>query len=224
MDLITLRDIAETDSPVRSTISLNGTNAISFSFPTILLYALKAKELSNLGQVTEKENDAVSAKVMQTIKTRGKKAYTASITSPDGKKVSAAVQSSLLNLVLGDTEDENLELSENPAISINATRAKKNVTIPHYLMAHLTRCLGNEKAARRFIHETMFEIKLSLIENGGVNSRGKLIGDAAKTSWARKLHNHVILYLIEMSDIKETHKSPSIFDVKMIHEEKHEVK
>lgn len=231
----TLVDLAEPMSPISSTasisISVRGEQANSFSLPPYLYYTNKAKILSRLGISDEREakdggyldvRDTIINEMREVARTVHRDIQNASV-DMDGY-VSAAIQSRLLFKILGEDEFDMAAISNAPAEPINASRSKKNVTIPAYLYNRVIELLGGERHARQQIHSRVFNIKKQLEDEGGVDEKGLLIGDSANSSWSRKLHNSFFLTLIKMSNIPELHASPSILDVKMLRDPKIETK
>jgi hypothetical protein len=215
-------------------VSTPGGGANSFSFPPILYYAKKAILLSKLGildesEPLEKRYLNVSENVVKFVRQMAKNVYS-DVENSDAsmdKYISCAIQSRLLNSILEEPEIGEQSLINKPALSINASRSSKNITIPFYLMSKITTLLNSEKSARLLIHETVYEIRKTLLSKGDLiveNGKDILIGEAANSSWSRKLHNTLIIKLIEMSNIKEISNRPSIFDVTMEHEIKLETK
>jgi hypothetical protein len=225
----TLRDLSEPTNELGSTLTLGvsmklGT-AKTFSLPPYLYYALKAKTLSAFGVSNEAQTKAegfldVSTAITQDIRNIAKQTYhdldLHNITLTN--YISTAIQGKILQRILGEPEPKITDYKKNQAISINATRSKKNITIPWYLMQKLTQALGSEKSARLMVHQLAFQVKETLEEKGALNERGSLTGDAANASWSRKVHNLLFMHIIELSKIKELSNTPCIFDVSLTRE------
>lgn len=225
-DIITLKNLALPYSPARSTVrhSLAGAKgkARSFSMPLFLHYALKAKYISRFKCASEQE--AFSKKgvdiyrsVSELIRDIAKSAYAEIDLNPEIKDVpvSALIQSRILNYILDEPNLPLPRLGSLEAVSINSSKSGKNVTIPKYLLEKLGEMLGNNEAARSRVHEVTFSIKQSLHEKGLLDPSGKRIGDAAHSSWSRKIHNILFLDLIELSNIPELHFKRGMLDVEM---------
>jgi hypothetical protein len=231
----TLLELADPMSPISSTasisVSVRGEQANSFSLPPFLYYANKAKVLARLGIADEREaKDGGYLDVRDTIVNEMREVARSvhrdiqySETDMSGY-VSAAIQSRLLFKILGESEVGLRAIDNSPAEPINASKSKKNVTIPAYLYARVIELLGSERQARQEIHSRVFDIKQALNKAGGLNEKGGLVGDPSNSSWSRKLHNSLFLSLLKMSNIPELHTSPSILDVKMLRDPKIETR
>lgn len=234
----TLKDFRDPSFYVSSTarlaVSVLGGKMNTFSFPPILYYGLKAKRLASMGvfdeaTLIEETGISVANDTAVDIRKRAKDVYSDLIIQDIdiGSHVSSAIQSRLLNYLLDVPETGDQSLSSNQAVTINATRANKNITIPYYLMTKVTQMLNSEKAAKLLIQQLMTDIKEELIESGDLvinNGKEVLSNRAAMTSWSRKLHNCLILNLIEMSDIQQLKTKPSVLDAKMLFEPKLQTK
>lgn len=233
IETFTLEQLASPTSPLGSTITfsvsmkMGGTK--SFSCPPFLYYALKAKALSQSGKVNEaslSEKDVQAIKfISKSIRSLAKEIYL-DVASQDvdmERHMSTYLQdiflSKLLNEPMGGYQLEAVK----PAVQINAMRAKKNISIPYYLMRRLETLLGSSLSARSFIIKTAVDVRADLEKSGSLDE-GKLIGDAANSSWSRKVHNLIMLHLVKMSPIATADFPVSIFDVKLVREKKRETR
>lgn len=234
IDTFTLTELASPFSPVSSSmtfgVSMKMDSAKSFSCPPFIYYALKAKTLAGFGKLDERELNPKEAEAMgmiaQSLRTTAKDLYT-SIQSQDfnmDNHMSTCLQDLFLSQLLNEPMGPLKLVSVHPAVQINVTRAKKNISIPHYLMVRLEKMLGSESSARQFIHNATVDIKELLVNGGGVDSSGKLRGDAANSSWSRKVHNQIILFLLQMSPLPSILSTPSMLDVRLVRESKRETK
>ncbi len=231
----TLEQLASPMSPVSSTasisVSISGDLAGSFSLPPFLYYATKAKMLARLG--VRKECDAIEHGHMDVRKAiiMDMRDIAKSVHRDIHRHnldmdnyISAAIQSRILFKLLGENEPDMAALNKKAATPINASRSKKNVTIPAYLFDRISALFGGDKAARLQVHAMVLDIKNELEKEGLIAPDGKTTGNAANSSWSRKLHNKLFIELIKMSTIQELHTSPSIFEVEMLRESKLETK
>lgn len=233
--LYTLEELANPMCPISSTASISfsirGQKANSFSLPPYLFYAFKAKRLANLCILDESNvsdsliapiNKAIFEDIREIAKSVHRDANNKNI---DMKNyISVAIQSRLLFFILGENENDSESLNNEPAVPINASNSKKNVTVPHFLFKRLSDLLGGEKPAKLQIHSIVAGIKKEMNDRGGIDSSGKLIGDAANSSWSRKLHNKIFHELIKMSSLNVRKEKPLAFDIKMKREGRIETK
>lgn len=225
-NIITLVQLAAADSPVSSTVrqSLAGGRgkAHSFSMPSFLYYALKAKYIARFKCPSESEakkkiDDELYRPVTEKIRDLAKSVYADLKLHPEREAlpISSLIQSRMLNLILDEPDLPLDKLGPLRAVSINSSRSGKNITIPSYLLDKLGAMLGNEQAARSRIHEVTFLIKSELADKKLISSDGSFIGDAAKSTWSRKVHNALFLDLIQLSNIPEINGKHSMLDVKI---------
>jgi len=230
-----LKDIASPMNPISSTasisFSLKGKKANSFSLPPFLFYAFKAKRLARLGIRDESKfnksrrleiNKAIYDDIREIAKSVHRDALEKNIDMAN--YISASIQGRILFQILGETEENFEALNREAAVPINASNSKKNVTIPDFLFKRVEDLFCGEKPAKLQVHSIVADIKKVMTEQGGIDKNGKLVGDAANSSWSRKLHNKLFYELIEMSNINEIHSSPSIFEVKMERESRIETR
>lgn len=233
----TLKEIAHPCSPISSTgrasISVRGEQANSFSFPPILYYAIKAKILCRLKIKNEEEaslhqglniKDVVLSEMREIARTVHHDIAMSSDQNRPKVNLSASVQSRALYSLLNDKENNLEALLDNGSVPINSTTSQINITLPKYLFRRLSALLASDKAAKLRIHSIIQETKSTLIKEGVIEGKNKVIGPAGNSSWSRKLHNQIICELIEMSGIKEVTSSPSIFEIKMLRDEGIEIK
>jgi len=200
--------------------------------PPYLFYALKAKTMASLGVADESiigdkklidvrqsilmDIREIAKSVMRDVRRQGLDVE---------NHLSAAIQNRLMHTLLGENEpDGALILAAQKAIPINASRSGKNVTIPPYLFHRLSRLFGGDSLAKLQIHEMMVTIRRQLDDAGMINDKGELTGDAQHSSWSRKLHNHIFLELIKVSNLRELHLPVSMMDVKMLRDPRLETK
>lgn len=223
---ITLTQLAASDSPVKSTVRQNLAGgkgkAYSFSMPSFLYYALKAKQVARFkcaseNEVRNKIGSSVYEYAIGSIRDIAKSAYAELSLHPERNDLPASslIQSRILNHILDDPDLPINKIPELKSISINSSRSGKNITTPSYLLDKLSSMLGNEQAARSQIHEITFQIKTSLTDKGFIDSNGKLTGPAAASTWSRKLHNAILLDLIKLSNIPELGEDVSMIDVQL---------
>lgn len=211
-----------------------GGGSSSFSFPPILYYALKAKQLSSLNLKSEVDAQKlgylnVSRDTTNLLKEKARGVHTDLINRKANGTISSScfIQHRLLAKILGEKETYNDFDFSGQSISVNALRAKKNVTIPPYLFNRLISFMGSAKGARMLIHDLVLDILKELEDTGflnTVNGKRELIKEAKDSSWSRKLHNRIIILLIESSGIKEATSELNMFDVEMRYEPKFVVK
>lgn len=231
-DTFMLQDLASPFSPVGSSmtfgVSMRMESSKSFSCPPFIYYALKAKMLASHkrhdeSKLTPRETEAVRM-LTQSMRGTAKQLYSDLQSQSVNMEhyMSTYLQDVFLRQLLNEPPDSFILHEVPPAISINVTRAQKNITLPHYLMSRLETLMGSMLAARKLVHDTTFAIKKELEEAGVLNEKGKPIGPAANSSWSRKVHNKLFLLLVEMSSIPELSTKPGIFDIKLLREVKRE--
>jgi len=231
----TLEDLANPINDMPSTlvlsISLKARDGKSFSMPPFLYYSVKAKLLSRLNcksedQAMKERNINIKDEAIRMIRSRASNFFSqVRLKNIDiSKYASSYIQAQILGDILNDIqEDDYSEIIKRPAISLCVTRAKKNVTIQPYLMDRLSEYFQLERNARRFIHELTVQVKSTLESNGALDEKRKILGDAGKSSWSRKVQNKAFLHLIKNSDIKELHKKNGILDVEINRDRKLEI-
>ena len=240
VETITLDGLSNAASPVGSSmtfgVSMNIGGAKSFSCPPFIFYALKAKVLASHGikdesLLSEKQRESI-ALITQSLRDEAKKLYLnlkASNVSLD-HFMSTHLQDVFLSMLLNEPVSANIPTEIPPAISINATRTKKNITVPHYVMRRLVDLLGSDVAARQLIHKFAYQVKEDLVDAKAIDASGKLCGGAENSTWSRKVHNKIFHYLLKMSGVPETLKAKpgkngknvDIFSVKLLRESKRE--
>ena len=80
--------------------------------------------------------------------------------------------------------------------------------------------IGSKMATVAYINQTMLSIKVALEEGGFVNGKS-VIGPPSNSSWARKLHDQMILKLVEMHLSVEVREG--LLDIKMCRDVKLEI-
>lgn len=232
-NLITLTELAHPASDLKSSITFGvsmSEGAKSFSCPPFIYYALKAKALIAFGKtdesmLTEKESAAIRL-ISQSLRAVAKDFYLnlgaqgVDMTS----HMSTYLQDSFLRMLLNEPSKPFEIQCVEPATQINVNKAKKNISIPYYLMLRLEVLLGSQQAARKFIHKTTCEIKERLASEGFLTSNGELCKGAEISSWSRKVHNSIMLFLLKMSAVPGVNDLPSMLDVKLIREFKRETR
>lgn len=229
VNMLTLRSIAEPTSPLSSTIALPftlpGKGSNSFSMPAILYYITKAKTLQKLGidDESEAQNSNIDGYLEATrvkIKDTARDVYSQIVSESGGKRdKSVRIQNVLLGRLLEESSS-SVEAYGTGSIDINATAAKKNITIPNYLYERYCSMIGSKMATVAYINQTMLSIKVALEEGGFVNGKS-VIGPPSNSSWARKLHNQMILKLVEMHLSVEVREG--LLDIKMCRDVKLEI-
>jgi hypothetical protein len=231
----TLEELASPASPLSSTatisVSISGEKANSFSLPPILYYIGKAKMLSRMGVKNEQEAIQSGSLNFQRTLVDELREIAKSVYRDIRRQnadmenyASAAIQERILSTFFGENISADCEMIKRQAEPINASKSKKNITIPYYLYSRLIELFGSEPAARQQIHNLTYSIKCRLQESNHLDGAGKTTGDAAKTSWSRKVHNELFIELLKMSDIPEIHMNPSVFDVQMVQDKKLETR
>lgn len=229
--MLTLNKIGEATSPLSSTIALPftlpGRGSNSFSMPAILYYLAKARTLQKLGISDESEalNSHIDGYLEATrvmIKDTAREVYAKLEISSGGKRdKSVRIQNVLLGKLLDETSTAVNEYSTG-SIDINATAAQKNITIPNYLYERYCNMIGSKMATISYINQTMREITETLRREGFIETNGKtVIGPPSNSSWARKLHNKMIIKLVEMSLSKEVRNG--LLDINMCRDVKLEI-
>lgn len=230
--VITLNELAKATSPVGSSmtfgVSMNMGGAKSFSCPPFIYYALKAKTLCSYGKIdenklTERQKESLSL-LVQSLRDDAKSLYFDLQMNNISIEhyMSTHLQDLFLSRLLNEPVSRVLPTQIPPAISINATRTKKNITIPNYIMRRLIAVMGGDVPARQFIHETAYSVKMELVASGALDGGGKLCGGAENSTWSRKVHNKLLHRLIKLSSIPEVGLSPDIFSIQMLREIKRE--
>lgn len=230
-ELLTLRRLGEATSPLSSTIALPftlpGKGSNSFSMPAILYYLTKAKTLQKLGITDESEAldshiDGYLEATRVKIKDTARDVY-AKLQGNGGAKRDKSVR--IQNVLLGKLLDETSSTVEgysSGSIDINATAAKKNITIPCYLYERYCNMIGSKMATVAYINQTMRSITETLKDEGFMDTDGKtVIGPPSNSSWARKLHNKMIIKLVEMNLSQEVREG--LLDIKMCRDVKLEI-
>jgi hypothetical protein len=227
----TLKELASPMCPIPSTASISfsiaGEKANSFSLPPYLYYMGKAKRLAKLGIDDEREAlnggylDLQRALVDEfREEARGVHRDIVKQGVNLDNYVSATIQSRLLYRIFSEKVPANEPLVKIAAEPINASRSRKNITVPNYLYQRLIDLLGGKRDARQQIHAFTFDIKTELQNAGFIDSANKLIGDAAHSSWSRKVHNVIFFHLLKMSNVPELNSTPSVLSVKMVRDRK----
>tara|TARA_Y100000310_G_C20695867_1_gene825670 strand:+ start:3143 stop:3847 length:705 start_codon:yes stop_codon:yes gene_type:complete len=231
--LYTLEDIAKPDCPFKSTcklaVSIPGKSPHSFSFPPFLYYLIKAKILCRLGIEDEsvfQKKENIKAQVINEIKDVAKSVFNDIKFEKSGEHIipSASIQSRLLTRTLNEAEDNLSCLETKASVPINSTSSQKNVTVPHYLFKRLLNMLDDTKLVKLHIHQTVSDIVKYSQNNELLNDDGKFKGEAANSSFSRKLNNVLLLQALELSSIDELTDPLSILNVKMERDEKIEIK
>lgn len=230
---ITLRELASPSSDIRSSITFGvsmSEGAKSFSCPPFIYYALKAKALISFGKfdesmLTEKEAAAIKL-ISQSMRSVAKDFYlNLGVQGVDmNNHMSTYLQDAFLRMLLNEAAQPFEIKSVPPATQINVNKAKKNISVPYYLMSRLEALLGSKQAARKFIHKTTCEVKDNLISCGFISSSGELCNGAENSSWSRKVHNCTMLFLLKMSSVPGVNDSKSMLDVKLLREFKRETR
>lgn len=228
-ETFTLLELSEPSNTMNSTIGvpvLNCLIATSFSIPPFLYYATKAKMLTNIGIADERDAPSslnVGGVAMNAIKQRGAdilelmRMNQVSIPS----YASSYVQAQILGNLLNDLRAEDCDVKnfrKKASVSLCITRAKKNVTIPLYLLERLTTLVQSETTARRLIHELTYQVSQTLTQKNLLDEQRNIIGEAGNSSWSRKVHNMAFLELLKHSGIDEISGTINMFNVKMIRE------
>ena len=222
--LYTLSDLASPLAPITSTakvsILLPGQKPNSISMPTFLFYAFKAKRLaaagiSNENNISDEAYETFRPAYFDSIRHMARHVNQDII---DGKldtnaKMSATIQQRIASMLFCDSEDEYAEFANTPVRSINATKSKKNVTVPEYLFRRLSDYLGFEKTAMLHIQQAVAKIKEEG-ETRGVIVDGAFVGETSHSSWSKKLYNQLLLDMIKMSDMPQA-LNGKILSVKM---------
>lgn len=136
--------------------------------------------------------------------------------------MSTYLQDVFMSMLLNEKMSAQLPEEIPASISINATRARKNITISDYMMRRLITLMGGEAPARQFIHEAAHQVKVELESAGAINESGRLCNGAENSTWSRKVHNKIFHYLLKLSGIPEVGALPDIFSIKMNREIKRE--
>lgn len=226
---VTLNMLGDPSNTLGSTMAITATihnQYRTFSFQPILFYAVMAKHIASSGFGSEKEAENKGMNVFsianELLKQTARDIYFHVQIAPgddslDGY-VSGHIQNGLLQQILGDSSIIHpLHINDKTAVksvSMNCAKAKKNITIPGYLMSRLSLYLGSEEAARLYIHGIAFNIKKELDKKGFLDSKGELIGAAGNSSWSRKVHNAIIMKLIDMAGLNRRY--PTLCSVPMI--------
>jgi hypothetical protein len=224
---LTLRQIAEPTCPLSSTaacpFTLPGKASNSFSMPAILYYITKAKMLHKMNFTSElvaiqSDVDGYLEAARVRIKDAARDIYLneseLSPTSEPKKDKSSKIQ----NLLLGRLLEEPSSIYESygtGSVKINASAAKKNVTVPTYLFQRFNDIIGLKSATITYINQTMKEMTKTLHQQGYCDEVGKgLTGPPSNSSWARKLHNKMIVKLLEMHLSKDCREG--LLDLEMV--------
>jgi len=123
---------------------------------------------------------------------------------------SGVVQASLFKWVLSSTtEIITEEFATSEKVTINPGKGFSVITIPYFLYNELISFFGTERNARIFIIRLCQELEPQL------NNKSK---ESDKRNWSRKIHNNLMLKMIEWhSNIDVLKKvSPSILDIALL--------
>lgn len=221
-----LIDLAHPTSQISSTAALSftsaGTQPHSFSMPPFLFYAMKAKALANLGIADEQAaalqtdfeiRDSILSDIREIAKSVTRDIHAQNMDFEHN--LSSMIQSRLLHVILGDGGADHSLTMDHAAVPINASRSGKNVTVLAYLFKRLSDLLGSDKLAKLQIHEMMVTIRDQLANANMLSPSGDLVGPAKNSSWSRKLHNHIFLELIKVSNLKELRTTPSMLEIRL---------
>jgi hypothetical protein len=210
---LTLRDIADPRCSLSSTaacpFTLPNKASNSYSMPTIFYYITKAKILHKMKFKTEVE--ALESNVDGHLEATRVKLKSAArdiyLKDSELKSEKKDKSSKIQNLLLGRILEETSSVCDTygtGSVKINASAAKKNVTVPTYLFQRFNELIGSESATITYINQTMKEMSKTLHEAGYCDELGRnLIGPPSNSSWARKLHNKMIIKLLEMDLSKD---------------------
>jgi hypothetical protein len=225
--LFTLNELVDPRSGIGSTIamaaSMKAGVSRSFSIPPFLFYAMKAKMLAGLR--VENEEDAlkhahvnVHDATLKSIRDAAKQVYSdLDFRGINTKRyTSTLIQDHLLRRLMGESIPAVGKYEKRKAISINASRIGKNVTIPAYLMDALIDVVGNKTSARTMIHETVKQIRHTLEAEDLLDEQRNILGTAGNASWSRKVHNILLMNLLQMSGIKEMRTLPRLAEIKLV--------
>ena len=230
--IITLDELAKATSDVGSSmtfgVSMSVGGAKSFSCPPFIFYALKAKLLASYGkddesQLTPRQKEGLLL-LTQSLRDQAKKLYIELQAKNMSMEhyMSTYLQDVFMSMLLNEKMSAQLPEEIPASISINATRARKNITISDYMMRRLITLMGGEAPARQFIHEAAHQVKVELESAGAINESGRLCNGAENSTWSRKVHNKIFHYLLKLSGIPEVGALPDIFSIKMNREIKRE--
>jgi len=228
-----LKELSCATSPVSSTasisLSIQGKLANTISIPTFLYYSMKAKALATLGVADEQEaidlGFDVKKHLMLDIRELGKTVHRDLnvYTGEEKIYVSSSTQNRILSKVLNEKDGGIKSLVSDKSEPVNAYKTKKNVTIPNHIYTRLITLFGTKRTAKSYVHEAVSQIKDEL-EDGGFLVNNKLVGEAANSTWSKKLYNKIIFEFISLSDIPELDADTSILDIKMYRDYKVETK
>lgn len=207
--LICMHEVCDPCSSMSSTaaltVSIHGGHK-TFSFPPFFYYAEKARLLAQFSYASESDAKADGADVHQQalreIRGVARKIYSELLTSDRDEKmsgyISGLIQHALLTRLLHDGAVVHPPKEPQKSISMNATRAKKNITVPIYLYERLIQLYG-ESGVTSQINLVALGVKEKLAAAGLSDERGDPIGVAANASWSRKVHNILFMSLCQLT-------------------------
>lgn len=224
LETVNLRKLADINADFPSTRAdlYNGESGKprSVSMPLFLFYAARAKIIksfykkSELALQSEHIDKALKANMVRFINTTQDEL--SQMDDVIKGAFSGLVQASLFKWIIGSsTEIIPEEFAASEKVTINPGKGYSVITIPYFLYNELIAFLGTERNARILIIRLCQELEPKL---------SKKSKNSDKRNWSRKIHNNLMLKMIEWhSDIdvlKEN--SPSLLDIKMIikHERK----
>jgi len=217
-DTINLRGLADINADFPSTkadlYNAESGKARSVSMPLFLFYAARAKIIksfyrkSELTLNTEDIDKTLKINMVRFIN----KAHDSLGDIDDAVKgsFSGVVQASLFKWVLSSTtEIITEEFATSEKVTINPGKGFSVITIPYFLYNELISFFGTERNARIFIIRLCQELEPQL------NNKSK---ESDKRNWSRKIHNNLMLKMIEWhSNIDVLKKvSPSILDIALL--------
>lgn len=179
----------------------------TFSIPPFFYYAEKARLLAQHGYESEEQADKdkfdVHQHVLREIRDIARKVYSSILVERiDASELSGYVSGLIQHALLTHMLQDGIFYAGMPkdpqrSISMNATRAKKNITIPSYLMERLIRLYGTGVSSQ--INEIALNIKKELDNANMLDDKGVILGAAGNSSWARKVHNSFLYNLCQMT-------------------------
>jgi hypothetical protein len=212
---LTLRDLADVNANHPSTkADLYPTNTgkpRSVSMPLFLYYAARAKIVKGFYQNSEENlnpdhvTSALKTNMTRIINATAKNLDT--IENPVKGAFSGIVQASLFKWIIGSASEViSSEFAESEKLTINPGKGYSVITIPYFLYNELITFFGTEKNARIYIIRVCQALEPKLESNED---------EDGKRNWSRKIHNNIMLNLIEWhSDIDTLRgNTPSISDI-----------
>jgi len=216
--MINLRLLADVNADYPSTkadlYNAEAAKARSVSMPLFLFYAARAKIIKSFYKTSEQAVDsenvdkALKANMIRFINS----AHDSLGEMDDVVKgaFSGIVQASLFKWIIGSTTDiVTEEFAESEKVTINPGKGYSVITIPYFLYNELIAFFGTERNARILIIRLCQELEPQLTQTEKDNQ---------KRNWSRKIHNNLMLRMIEWHSNIDVlkHESPSLADIELI--------